>query len=93
MTALAILGAAFFGMSAVVTVAALRFVERQEGRRPAGATYCKLCAHSEEWTHNGKEPHLRCTVLLERNGKPGACGSVNKKRNCEHYEASGSEAA
>ncbi len=88
MIELAIFGASFCVMITVVTVSALRFATTQE-RRTTGSIYCIDCKHSIEWTHaSGLNPHQRCRVVLDEQGRPTSCGLVNKKHDCSHFVAS-----
>ena len=88
MIELAIFGASFCIMITVVTVSALRFATTRE-RRTAGSVYCIDCKHSIEWTHSsGLNPHQRCRVVLDDQGRPTPCGLVNKKHDCPHFVAS-----
>ena len=88
MTELVILGASFCIMITVVTVSTLRFVTTQE-HRTGGSVYCINCKHSVEWTNSrGLNPHRRCKVILEDDGRPKPCGVVNKEHDCPHFTAS-----
>ena len=88
MIELAILSASFCIRITVVTVSALRFV-RTEQRSAAGSVYCIDCKHSVEWTlRSGFDPHRRCEVILDDQGRPTPCGVVNKKHDCPHFNPS-----
>lgn len=89
---LAIFGTAFLGMITVITVASLKFAQKERIRdgQPK-PVYCSDCRHSWEWSildGDGRKhsKHLRCSVFMDNAGRPKSCGgSLNKEFDCKHF--------